>query len=111
MNVYGFWGTPCLRVKSPGFPIGVLRPVGVMRPDGVARPLGVIRLGVPVPSPTGLRLVTNTTGGDRAGEGVFGMTGVTCAVVAAGAYIGNEEIGLPIAGGGDSSGGGDIGGV
>lgn len=88
-----------------------------MRPEGVALPLGVIRLGVPVPSPTGLRLVTNTTGGDRAGEGVFGVTGVTgvtgvgVELVVAGTYMGTEEIGLPITGGGDTRGGGDTGGV
>lgn len=111
INVYGFCGTPCLRVESPGFPKGVLRPVGVMRPDGVALPLGVTRLGVAVPSPTGLKLVTNTTGGDRVGAVVFGAAGVTSAAVVAGTYMGTDEMGLPMAGGGDTSGGGDTGGV
>lgn len=111
INVYGFCGTPCLRVDSPGFPKGVLRPVGVMRPDEVARPLGVKRLGVAVPSPKGLKLVTNTTGGDRTGAVVFRVAGVTCAAVVAGTYIGTDEMGLPMVGGGDTNGGGDTGGV
>lgn len=85
--------------------------MGVTRPDGVTLPLGVILLEVALPSPTGVRLVTNTTGGDRAGEGVVGVTGVTGAVVVAGTYMGTEEIGLPRVGGGETNGGGDTGGV
>lgn len=81
------------------------------RPDGVTLPLGVTLLGVALPSPTGVRLVTNTTGGDRAGEGVLGVTGVTGAVVVAGTYMGTEEMGLPREGGGETNGGGDTGGV
>lgn len=111
MKVYGFWGTPCRSVDSPGFPKGVLRPVGVMRPDGVALPLGVIRPGVVVPSPKGLKLVTNTTGGDSVGAEVLGAAGVTSAAVVAGTYIGTDEMGLPMVGGGDTRGGGDTGGV
>lgn len=82
-----------------------------MRPDGVALPLGVTRLGVAVPSPTGLKLVTSTTGGDKTGAAVFGVAGVTCAAVVAGTYIGTDEMGLPMVGGGDTNGGGDTGGV
>lgn len=85
--------------------------MGVTRPDGVTLPLGIILLGVAVPSPTGVRLVTNTTGGDREGEGVLGVTGVTGAVVVAGTYMGTEEIGLPIWDVGETNGGGETGGV
>lgn len=85
--------------------------MGVARPDGVALPLGVILLGVALPSPTGVRLVTNTTGGDKAGEGVLGVTGVTGAVVVAGTYMGTEEMGLPRVDGGETNGGGDTGAV
>lgn len=85
--------------------------MGVARPDGVTLPLGVALLGVALPSPTGVRLVTNTTGGVRAGDGVLGVTGVTGAIVVAGMYIGTEEMGLPRAGGGETNGGGDTGGA
>lgn len=85
--------------------------MGVARPDGPALSLGVILLGVPVPSPTGLRLVTSTTGGDRAREGTLWVTGLTRAVVVAGTYMGKEEMGLPMEGGGETSGGGETGGV
>lgn len=85
--------------------------MGVTRPDGVTLPLGVTLPGAPLPSATGVRLVTNTIGGDRAGEGVLAVTEVTGAVVVAGTYMGTEEMGLPTLGGGETNGGGDTGGV
>ena len=68
----------------------------------MACPVGVSREGVVVPSPTGLRLVTRTTGGEREGPAAW------AGAVGAGAYMGTEEIGLPMAGGGDTRGGGAI---
>lgn len=103
MKVYGFWGTPWRRELSPGRPPkGVLRPDRV--PEGVIRPDGVIRMGVTPPSPTGLMLETSTTRGEM---GVEGDGGMTCAVVAGiGAYMGTDEMGLPMAVRGATGGGG-----
>lgn len=96
-------------MDSPGFPEGTLRLEGVARPEGVVRPLGVMRPWVAGPSTTGVRLVTSTTGGESAVEGVVGAT--ASVVPPEGTYIGTVEIGFPKACGAETSGGGETGGA
>lgn len=84
------------------------------RPDGVTRPDGVLRLS-PACS-TGVKLCTTTTGGETvtgATEGVvvvgveLDSEGGVTRMVAAGTYMGTDEIGFPMtrAGGGTGEGG------
>ena len=77
-NVYGFCGTPCLKVVS-------------LLVAGIALPMGVSVEVETDPSPIGLILLARTTGG------VIGV-GATRAVVA-GTYVGTGEIGRPTEGG------------
>lgn len=80
----------------------------MIRPDGV--------LWLSPPCPTGVRLDTSTTGGETtgvaagmlvAGVEADGEGGVT-RVVAAGTYIGTDEIGFPMTGAGGGTGEGGV---